>query len=131
MNSPEKFDKPITVMYLIDTCISPPDNPKAGGAEKQLYLLFASLASNIFKPIVVQLSPHKSLPVATGSIKSGKVFHLPTQKFYNLNGLRQLRCLFTIAKQSNVDIIHTFFEKSEVMGWLTGRFCGIPIWITS
>jgi glycosyltransferase involved in cell wall biosynthesis len=30
-----------------------------------------------------------------------------------------------------VDIIHTFFEKSEVMGWVVARLAKIPIWVTS
>jgi len=48
-----------------------------------------------------------------------------------LDGLRQLGHLRWLATKNKVDIIHTFFEKSEVMGWLAVRLSGIPVWITS
>jgi len=118
-------------MYLIDTLISPPNSPLKGGTENQLYMLASSLASDIFRPIVVQLSPLKSLPVIAGNIGGIKLFHFPTRKLYNLNGFRQIGRLSRLAKQYNVDILHTFFEKSEVMGWIIARLSGIPIWITS
>lgn len=130
MKSSEKHDKPIAIMYVTDTCISPPDNPKVGGAEKQLYLLATSLSS-IFSPIVVQLSPFKSIPLRVGKAGNTDVFHFPTARSYSLFGLRQLSRLILLSKSKKVDIIHTFFEKSEVMGWLTALLSGIPIWVTS
>ena len=118
-------------MYLIDTCIVTPRSPSKGGAEKQLYLLTTSLDPDCFIPIVVQLSPANSLPVAAGNMGAVNLFHFPTRNFYSLQGLSQLNPICRLAKQENVDIIHTFFEKSEVMGWLAARLSGIPIWITS
>jgi L-malate glycosyltransferase len=126
-----KLNKLITIMYLIDTYISTPDKPSTGGAEKQLYLLSSSLNPEKFRSIVVQLSPDNSLPVAKGNIGNLELFHFPTRKFYSFYGLRQLGRLSLLAKSKKVDIIHTFFEKSEVMGWLTTRLSGIPIWINS
>jgi glycosyltransferase involved in cell wall biosynthesis len=131
MGSSEKPNKPITVMYLIDTYISLPDSPLKAGAEKQLYLLASFLNPKYFKPIVVQLSPSNSLPVNTGNIGNIELFHFPTRRLYSFSGIRQLSRLSSFAKSKNVNIIHTFFEKSEVMGWLTARFSKIPIWITS
>ena len=131
MDSSVKLNKPITVMYMIDTCVYTPDKPSKGGAEKQLYLLSSSLNPENFRSIVVQLSPDNSMPVTTDNISDLELFHFPTRKFYNLAGIRQLGRLSRLAKQYNVDIIHTFFEKSEVMGWLTARLSGIPVWITS
>jgi glycosyltransferase involved in cell wall biosynthesis len=131
MDSSVKLNKLITIMYLIDTYISTPDKPSTGGAEKQLYLLSSSLNPEKFRSLVVQLSPDNSMPVTTNNISNLELFHFPTRKFYNLAGIRQLGRLSRLAKQYNVDIIHTFFEKSEVMGWLTARLSGIPAWITS
>ena len=130
MDSSVKLNKLITVMYMIDTYISTPDKPSTGGAEKQLYFLATSLPDT-FKPIVVQLSRFKSLPLNSGNAGRVKVLHFPTKKFYSPSGLYQLIRLSMVAKHEKVDIIHTFFEKSEVMGWLTARLIGIPIWITS
>ena len=126
-----RIGKPITVMYLIDTYISPTDKSSAGGTEKQLYLLATSLNPVVFKTIVVQLSPDNPLPLFHFKEGMVKLFRLPTRKFYSFRGLRQLARLSRLAKQERVDIIHTFFEKSEVMGWVTARLSGIPIWITS
>lgn len=127
----KNHSKPITVMYMIDTCLFAIDKPSEGGAEKQLYLLASSLNPGNFKPIVVQLIPDSRLKVSTGNVNGLELFHFPTSRFYGLGGFRQLGRLFSLARSKRVDIIHTFFEKSEVMGWLTARFSGVPIWITS
>ena len=125
-----KEHSPITVLYLIDTSVTVPGSLLRGGAEKQLYLLASSLDQEKFRPIVIQLSSGKFLPV-TSDIANLEIFHLPTQRLYGLSGFRQTVRLFLLAKKRRVDIIHTFFEKSEVMGWLTARLAGIPIWVTS
>lgn len=127
----EKIDRPITIMYLIDTCVIPPDDFREGGAERQLYQLASSLNPEGFRSIVVQLSSNSSLPVTTGNLGTLELFHFPTRRLYGLDGLRQLSRLLSLAKNKRVDIVHTFFEKSEVMGWLIARLSGIPIWITS
>jgi glycosyltransferase involved in cell wall biosynthesis len=123
--------KPITLMFIIDTYISMPNDSLNGGTEKQLYLLASSINSENFKPIIVQLSPEASLPVAKGHIGNLELFHYPTRRLYGSDGLRHLGHLRSLAKNNKVDIIHTFFEKSEVMGWLAVRLSGIPVWITS
>ena len=123
-------NKPITILYLIDTYLPRPDQAAVGGTEKQLSLLVSSLNPDIFRPIVVQLSMHPSQKT-TDTIGNVKLFHLPTKKIYSLRGLNQIRKLVNLAKDEQVDIIHTFFEKSEVMGWLVKRLSGIPVWITS
>jgi glycosyltransferase involved in cell wall biosynthesis len=131
MGSSEKPNKPITVMYLIDTSVSLPDTHLKGGAEKQLYLLASSLNPEQFRPIIVQLSPGNSSQIASGNLEGLELFHFPTGKLYSLGGLRQINHLLSLTKNKKVDIIQTFFEKAEVMGWLAVRLSGIPVWITS
>ncbi len=121
----------ITILYLIDTYVSPPGESAAGGAEKQLSLLATSLDPSLFRPIIVQLTANDSLPIKNGHIGIARTFHLPTKKFYSFHGLNQIRKLVNLAKDEQVNIIHTFFEKSEVMGWLVKRLAGIPVWVTS
>ena len=122
---------PITVMYLIDTYISSPEQSSAGGTEKQLYLLASSLNSKFFRPMVVQLSPNDLALSKPMTREIAQIFHLPTKKFYSPHGVCQFYRLSRLAKKNKVNIIHTFFEKSEVMGWFVGRLAGIPIWVTS
>jgi len=130
-NDPITSNKPIIVLYLIDTYISVPGSPLRAGAEKQLYLLASSLNPEKFRPIIIQLTPGNSFQVASGNLEGLELFHFPTGKLYSLDGLRQIKHLLSLTKNKRVDIIHTFFEKSEVMGWLTARLSGIPVWITS
>ena len=130
-NDPRTSNKPITVLYLIDTYISVPGSPLRAGAEKQLYLLASSLNPEKFRPIIIQLSPDNSFQVASGNLEGLELFHFPTGKLYSLEGLRQINHLLSVTKNKKVDIVHTFFEKSEVMGWLAMRLSGIPVWITS
>ena len=131
MDPSVKLNRPITVLYLIDTYISVPESPLRAGAEKQLYLLASSLNPEKFRPIIVQLSPDTSFQVASGNLEGLELFHFPTGKLYSLNGLRQINHLLSLTKNKKVDMIHTFFEKSEVMGWLAMRLSGTPVWITS
>ena len=128
---PARPNRTITVMYITDTCISPPDSPFKGGAEKQLYLIANFLNPAHFRPIVVQLSPYKFLPLTNVRLGVLDVFHFPTRRAYSLNGLRQFARLCQLARREKVDIIHTFFEKSEVMGWLAVRLTHIANWVTS
>ena len=125
------MNHPITIMYLIDTCIIPPNSSREGGAERQLHLLVTSLSQAIFKPIVIQLTQDTRIPLATGNIGELQLFHFPTQRLYGLGGFLQIGRLIYFLREKKIDIIHTFFEKSEVMGWLATRFSGIPVWITS
>ncbi|MRR07990.1 MAG: glycosyl transferase family 1, partial [Deltaproteobacteria bacterium] len=123
-------DKSVTVMFITDTFISPPGNP-VGGAEKQLYLLATSLDTSLFRPIVVQLSPYDYLPIARENIGSVEVYNFPVGKLYSMNGVRQFRKIVQLARRNNVDIIHTFFEKSEVIGAVVKQMAGVPVWITA
>ncbi len=121
----------ITVMYLIDTFISPSGSPFKGGAEKQLYLLASALNSATFRPIIVQLSPDPPSPVPTGKVDGLEIFHFPVRRIHSGSGLYRMGRLAILAKKKKVDIIHTVFEKAEVSGWLIGRLAGIPAWVTS
>lgn len=131
MSPSVKINRTITILYLIDTYISVPESPLRAGAEKQLYLLASSLNREKFRPIIIQLSPHNSSQVVSGNMEGLELRHFPTRKLYSLNGLRQIHHLLSVAKNKRVDIIQTFFEKSELMGWLAARLSGIPVWITS
>ena len=123
-------ERPRTVMYLIDTFLSPFGSPMQGGAEKQLGILAASLDPARFRSLVVQLAPG-TVPMANGSLGAARMYHLPTSKFYSPGGLYQMARIVALARKERADIIHTFFEKAEVMGWLVRRLAGVSVWITS
>jgi len=125
------MDKPVVILYLIDTRISAPGAASGGGAEKQLYQLAAGLNPALFKPILIQLTPDDSLPAAKGRIGNLDFFHFPIRRFYNAPGIYRIGQICRLARLKRARIIHTFFEKSEVVGWLTSRFSPIPIWVTS
>jgi glycosyltransferase involved in cell wall biosynthesis len=125
------MDKPVVILYLIDTRISAPGAASSGGAEKQLYQLAAGLDPSLFKPILIQLTPDDSLPAARGRIGNLDLLHFPIRRFYNAPGIYRIGQICRLARLEEARIIHTFFEKSEVVGWLTSKFSPIPIWVTS
>lgn len=124
-------ERPITILFVIDTFVSPCGSPMQGGAEKQLGILASSLDPARFRPLVVQLAPRGAVPLAHGTLGSARVFHLPTGKFFSPAGLRQVLRIARLAREEKVDVIQTFFEKAEVMGWLARRLAGVPVWVTS
>ncbi len=125
------MDKPAVVFYLIDTCLSVPGIPAGGGAEKQLYQLATGLNPAWFKPVLVQLTPSDSPPAPEGRIGNLELFHVPIRKLYTGEGIYRIGQICRLARRKRARIIHTFFEKSEVAGWLTSRFSSIPVWVTS
>lgn len=124
-------EKPITVLFLIDTSLPSPGNGVRGGAEKQLSLLAASLDATGFRPIVAQLGHGGTDSVPVGAAGAATLLHMPVRRFYGFQGVAQMSRLIRLARRERVDIIHTFFEKAEVMGWMVRRLAGIPCWITS
>jgi glycosyltransferase involved in cell wall biosynthesis len=127
----EQPSKPITVLYLIDTYLPMQRNCSTGGAERQLYLLASSLEPGRFRPIVAQLNPNGPSPGTDGGIGAGYALSLPLRRWYDLKGLWRILQLTRLAGYEKVDIIHTYFEKSEVIGWMTTLLARTPIWITS
>jgi glycosyltransferase involved in cell wall biosynthesis len=125
------MDKPVVIFYLIDTCISVAGVSSIGGAEKQLYQLATGLDPALFKPVLIQLTPNNSPAATTGRIGNLDLFHFPIRRFYNAPGIYRIGQICRLARRRRAQIIHTFFEKSEVVGWLTSRFSPIPVWVTS
>ncbi|MBP1731786.1 MAG: glycosyltransferase, WbnK-like family [Deltaproteobacteria bacterium] len=123
--------RPITVMYLIDTHVPPLVKPSVGGAEKQLYLLATKLDPERFRTVVVQLISSEASEVTVGRFGTAELLHFPTRRFYSPYGVRQVNRIARLARERSVDIIHTFFEKAEVMGWIAKRLSGVPFWVTS
>jgi len=125
------MDKPTVILYLIDTPISVPGMPSSGGAEKQLYQLATGLDPALFSPILIQLTPNNSPTPATGRIGNLELHHFPIHKVYTTVGIYRIGQICRLARRERARIIHTFFEKSEVVGWLASVFSPIPAWVTS
>lgn len=124
------MDKKFTILYLIDTYFPRPGQPAVGGTEKQLSLLASSLNPDTFRPLVVQLGP-QSIKDKVEAVGNVKLYHFPTKKIYDLHGMSQIKKIAKLARDERVDVIHTFFEKAEVIGWLVKRLSAIPVWVTS
>jgi glycosyltransferase involved in cell wall biosynthesis len=127
----DRMNKPAVILYLIDTFISAPGISSSGGAEKQLFQLATGLNPALFRPILIQLAPNRSLPVAVGRIGNAEWVHLPIRRLYTGEGICRIGQICRMARLEDAQIIHTFFEKSEVAGWLASVFSPIPVWVTS
>jgi glycosyltransferase involved in cell wall biosynthesis len=128
-----RSDRPIGILYVIDTCICPGSSRGGhpGGAEKQLYMLATSLNKELFRPVVVQLGAGGAETATRGTAEGAEFLHLPLGRLYGPQGVRGLRHLRKLARERRVNIIHTFFEKADVAGWLTARSAGNALWVSS
>ncbi|MFC1657049.1 GT4 family glycosyltransferase PelF [Candidatus Moduliflexota bacterium] len=118
-------------MYLVDTHVPRAGEASAGGAEKQLFMLATGLDPDHFRTTVVQLIPSDSAKIPEGRIGNAEMLHFPTKRFYSPHGVGQIYRISRLARARGVDVIHTFFEKSEAMGWAAARIAGVPVWMTS
>ena len=147
--------KKISILYIIDTSVG-----NLGGAEKQLGELITRLDPEKFKIIVIQLDnsagSHKNLVKLFGGLnisglenvtrqfwkKMGypldpsyfngiKILTFPLKRIQSYKGLLASKLIKNIIATEDIDVVHTFFESSDILGTIMGRLSKVPLIISS
>lgn len=111
------------VLFVIDALLA------MGGTERVLLKMIRLLPKDRFRCSLVAFKGDET------AIRAAEIdcpFHLlPLQKTFDLNALRVARRLRGLIREEHVDIVHTFFETSDLWAGPIARLSGHPVLISS
>lgn len=111
------------VLFVIDALLA------MGGTERVLLKMIRLLPKDRFRCSLVTFKLDET---ALRAADIDCPFHLlPLKKTFDLNGLRVARRLRNLVRDEHVDIVHTFFETSDLWAGPIARFSGRPVLISS
>lgn len=113
------MSRPLHVLYLIDQLTA------QGGTESNLVRLLHRLPRERFRATVLTYEFNPALPLMEGFPWPVEVF--PLRRIYTPNGLRLGFRLARFLREREVDLVHCFFESSDLWGAPVARFCGLPV----
>lgn len=111
------------VLFVIDALLA------MGGTERVLLKTIRLLPKDRFRCSLLTFKLDKTA-VRTTDIDCP--FHLlPLQRTFDLNAIKVARRLQSLIRDEHVDIVHTFFETSDLWAGPIARFSGHPVLISS
>jgi glycosyltransferase involved in cell wall biosynthesis len=114
--------EPRNVLYLIDTLYA------MGGAEGALLRMIRMLPKQRYRCSMgtFRLTSHFPVDQCTCPIRE-----FPIRRGLSLDTLKTILALADFIRREHVDIVHTFFETSDLLGGLVARLSGCPVVISS
>jgi L-malate glycosyltransferase len=100
-----------------------------GGAERVLLNMIRLLPKDRFRCTLVTFKIEPSLGIFEDFPCSLAVF--PLQRSYGWHAFKVAVWLRNFIRTQSVDIVHTFFETSDIFGGLIARLSGVPVLISS
>ncbi len=111
------------VLFLIDQLC------ELGGAERVLLNMIRLLPRDQFRCSLASLKVSPEFDVQR--YVSCPFYLFPLQRTYDWNAWKMARKLRELIRSEGVDIVHTFFESSDIWGGLVAKFSGCPVLISS
>jgi glycosyltransferase involved in cell wall biosynthesis len=111
------------VLFVIDALLA------MGGTERVLQNMIRLLPKERFRCSLVTFRIDET--AVSLSDFDCPVYVFPLKKTYDWNALKVARLLRNLSRQENVDVVHTFFETSDLWAGLIARFSGHPVLISS
>lgn len=114
------MEKNIKTVVLVNTALH-----EEGGTSKHMMGLYNNMSDN-YRVLIAYCSREKNVvqkAFLDGGVKREDLFHFPTSKnmlFIPL--VMRLRKLFIV---ENVDIVHTFFLHSDILGFVSASLAGV------
>ena len=124
MNLCNNNSRKIKILYFIDYLYG------FGGTEKHLFNLAKKINPELFDTIVAPL--RFNTYIMNIFREAGiKVHPFPINRIYGMTALKHLPGICRLIKENNIDIIQTFNIDSDFYGSIIGKWCGVPIIISS
>lgn len=113
----------IRVMFVIDELC------EMGGAERVLIQMIRALPRERYEPVLVTFRIDRSLPFLNEVACPLHV--VPMRRTYGWSGLRAALALRRLMREHRTEILHTFFETSDLWAGAVARLCGVRVQISS
>lgn len=114
---------PRHVLYVIDQL------QQLGGAERMLFETVKKLNRERFLPSIVTFDLNRDLP-GLGRLPA-EVHLIPLRKTYDWQAARGAMSLRAMLREHKVDILHCFFETSDLWAAPIAKLCGCPVIVSS
>jgi glycosyltransferase involved in cell wall biosynthesis len=114
---------PRRVLYAIDQL------QQLGGAERMLFETVKKLDRNRFEPSIVTFDLNCDMPGLNRL--PAKVHLIPLRKTYDWQAIKAAVSLGRLLQEERVEILHCFFETSDLWASPIAKICGCPIIISS
>ena len=113
----------IRVMFVIDELC------EMGGAERVLIQMIRRLPRERYEPVLATFRIDRSLPFLDEV--DCPLHVVPLRRTYGWSGLRAAVVLRRLMREHRTEILHTFFETSDLWAGAIARLCGVPVQISS
>jgi glycosyltransferase involved in cell wall biosynthesis len=114
------YKSPVKVLYCIDSLIR-------GGTELQLIGLIDRLDRDRVQPHLLTIRP--SDPQL--ALADCEWFEWEVPKLFGPAGFNAMRRLARLLRERRIDVVHTFFQDSTVLGGVAAFMAGVPIRIAA
>jgi len=114
--------KKISILYLID------EMRVMAGAERNLLKIMTHIDRNRFRFF---LYTFQSGPKMTAMLEQMNIKCMPITYPTTLQGLKKYLILSRKIRRNKIDILHSYFEGSDIWGTLLAKLAGIPVVISS
>jgi glycosyltransferase involved in cell wall biosynthesis len=111
----------ITVIQLFDF----------GMTDKQLGKLINGQKSNWFESITTQSLERIRYPFEIPTFDGIKILTFPLKRIYSYKGFLASKLIKDIITTEKINIVHTFFESSDILGSIVGKVSKVPFIISS
>lgn len=115
--------EPIRVLFLIDQLCG------VGGAERALLKIVRHLPRERFVPLVATFRFAPAFPARDEL--AAPLHVLPLRRTYDFDAFRAAYALRRLIRNSNVRIVHTFFETADLWGGAVAKLSGCRVLISS
>jgi glycosyltransferase involved in cell wall biosynthesis len=118
-------DSMIRVLYVMDRL----ENEPRGGAERALWNLLKCLPHDRFSCSLLTFDTEQE--PAPSEYAGLEVKVLRMRRFFDYSGLRAAVELFRYVREGHFDVVHTFFETSDLWAGPIARLAGAHVWVSS
>ncbi len=118
-------DRMIRVLYVMDRL----ENEPRGGAERALWNLLKCLPHDRFSCSLLTFDTEAEPAPTEYAGLAVKVLRM--RSVFDYSGLRAATELFRYVREGHFDVVHTFFETSDLWAGPIARLAGAHVWVSS
>ncbi len=121
--APRGDSRPVNIVYIIDQLC------ESGGAERVLLKMIRLLPRHLFRPQLITFRIDLNLDIVQDICCPLHVF--PLRRTYDAAALRTAVRLARLLHSERIDVVHTFFETSDLWAGPIARLARVPVLVSS